>query len=308
MLATENKIDINDIIYPMFVKQGINGSEEISSMPGIFRFSLEALVDEIRELERLGIKKVLLFGIPDKKDWIGSYAQKDTSIVCEAVKAIKANISTVKIMTDICLCAYTTHGHCGIIQKGHDKIEKQETLESLALMALSHAKAGADYVAPSAMAAGQVMAIKKALEDNGFGETGIMGYSAKFASNFYGPFREAADSAPKFGNRSSYQLGVDQKEVALDKIKQDIEQGADIVMVKPALGYLDIIKEAKDQINVPLAVYNVSGEYSMVKQGVQSGFWKERDMVFEIMNSFKRAGADHVISYHAKDIAKWMER
>ena len=307
MLAIKQKIEIKDLIYPLFVKEGISKPEEISSMPGVFRFPLDGINVEVKNLEVLGIKKVLLFGVPQKKDWQGSLAYKDNNLISSALRKIKESTNNLEVMTDICLCAYTTHGHCGIIKEGNEKIDKQETLKALAFMALSHAKAGADYVAPSAMADGQVEAIRKVLDINGYEKTKIMGYSAKFASNFYGPFREIADSSPKFGDRSLYQLPVSRKDLAIDKIKQDIEEGADIVMVKPALGYLDVIKEAKEKIDKDLAVYNVSGEYSMIKQGVKSGFWQEKDIVFEIMNSFKRAGADHIISYHAKDIAQWME-
>ena len=300
-------INLQDLIYPIFVKEGSRRKESVSSMPGVFRFSLNKLHLEMEELSKLGIRKILIFGIPDKKDWKGSAAYRENNIVSEAIKNIKLSFPDVTIFTDVCLCAYTKHGHCGIIRKGFKKINKRDTLKVLSEIAILHAKAGADYVAPSAMAEGQVRAIRNFLDKNGFVHTKIMGYSAKFASYAYGPFREIADSAPRFGNRKAYQLDYTDRKKALDKIKKDIHDKADIVMVKPALWYLDIIKEAKEKLDYPLAAYNVSGEYAMVKAGVGAGFWDEKDMVFEIMHSIKRAGADSIITYHAKDIARWLK-
>ncbi len=299
----ENEINISSLIYPLFIVKGKNKKEPINSMSGIFRMSKDTLLKEIEELKVLGINKILLFGIPDKKDDDATEAYKDNNIISEAVKLIKSNFPSMNVMTDICLCAYISHGHCGILDK--QNIDNKKTLLTLSKIALSHACAGADYVAPSAMATNQVAAIRKELNHNGFQNTGIMGYSAKFASAFYGPFREAANSAPKFGDRRAYQLDYRDKESALKKVQDDINQGADIVMVKPALSYLDIIKEVKDKFNHPLAAYNVSGEYSMVKLGVQQGFFNERKIVTEIITGIKRAGADMIITYHAKDLADW---
>lgn len=307
------KIKKDDLISPLFVKEGIGVREEISSMPGIYRFSPDTITREARALSKLGIRKILVFGISGAKDSKGSSAYAEDNVVARAVRKIKEAVPELIIMTDVCLCAYTTHGHCGIIEgqgvrvKGQGKfIDNKKTLEALAKIAVSHAQAGADYVAPSAMAKGQVAAIKRALDKGGFSRTKIMGYSAKYASNFYGPFRGAALSAPAFGDRSSYQLSFSNSSQAIKEIRDDIREGADIVMVKPALSYLDIIKEASVSFAHPLAAYNVSGEYAMVKHGARLGLWDEKKIVFEIITSIKRAGADLVITYHAKDIAKWL--
>lgn len=307
----------DNVICPYFVLEGSNRKEKISSFPGQHRFSIDLLIKDIRELRALGINKVLLFGVPVRKDGKGSAAYKKDNIVSQAVEAVKKKFPHLIIFTDVCLCAYTSHGHCGIIKSSEfivDSLEKKKkfidnkaTLEALAKIALTHAKAGADYVAPSAMAKGQVAAIRKALDKNGYCKTKIMGYSAKFASNFYGPFRNATDSAPKFGDRKAYQLSYTDTEAVLKKIEDDINEGADIVMVKPALSYLDIIKEAKYRFRHPLAAYNVSGEYAFVKYGAKQGLWDEGEMVKEILMSIKRAGADHIITYHAKDIAGWLK-
>ena len=255
-------------------------------------------------LEKLGLKYLLIFGIPKRKDWQGSSALKENNVVGESVRLIKRHFPQIKVITDICLCAYTSHGHCGVIKKGAKDVDGEATLEALSKMALLHAQVGADYVAPSAMVSTQVQAIRRTLDSQGYQYTKIMGYSAKFASNFYGPFRDVADSAPRFGSRHGYQLTYSDGKTALFKVEQDIREGADIVMVKPALGYLDIVKKVKSEFNYPLAVYNVSGEYAMVKAG--AGSWDEEEMVFEIISSMKRAGADFIITYHAKDIAGWL--
>lgn len=299
-------INLDSLIYPLFVKKGKCLREEILSMPGVYRFSLDFLLEEVTYLKRLGLRHFLLFGIPDKKDQYGKNAYNENNIAAKAVKLLKKSFPDITIITDVCLCAYTLHGHCGIIKDRSIGIDNSATLTALSRIAVSHAEAGADYVAPSAMAKGEVSSIRKALDKNGFKRTKILGYSAKFASNFYGPFRDIADSAPKFGDRKNYQLDYTKTSHALTKIRQDIADGADIIMVKPILGYLDIAKEVKAKFDSPLAVYNVSGEYSMVKKGVESGFWKEKEMVFEIMSSIKRTGADFIITYHAKDIARWM--
>ncbi|NQT75182.1 MAG: porphobilinogen synthase [Candidatus Omnitrophica bacterium] len=304
-------IDLNSLIYPLFVKRGRWLREEISSLPGVYRFSPDRLLDEVLSLERLGITKILLFGIPEKKDWHGKAGYKKDNIVSESVRLLKKSLPGITVITDVCLCAYTLHGHCGIIKKGKKQIDVRSTLNVLSRIALSHAEAGADYVAPSAMAKDQVRAIRKALDKKGFKKTRILGYSAKFASNFYGPFRDIADSAPRFGKRT-YQLDFTSRGNALKEIESDIKEGADIVMVKPGLGYLDIVREARRKFRHPLAVYNVSGEYAMVKaycKGQAAGDKRqgmERGLVGEILASIKRAGADYIITYHAKDIARWL--
>ena len=300
-------IRTNDLIRPYFVISGKGRAEEIESFPGQRRFSIDRLVADIKESADLGLTKVLIFGVPAGKDREGIAAYSKDNIVAAAVKEIKKRFPKLKVMTDVCLCAYTTHGHCGILKRRGKRIDPAATLDALAKIALAHAEAGADYVAPSAMAKGQVEAIRKALDGTGLKGTKIMGYSAKFASSFYGPFRNAADSAPKFGDRRSYQLDYRDRKMALREIGDDIGEGADIVMVKPALGYLDIIREARSEYRIPLAAYNVSGEYAFVKYGAEKGLWREKDMVFEILHSIKRAGADLIITYHAKDIARWLK-
>lgn len=302
------QFDLGKLIYPLFVTEGRDLRREITSMPGVYAFSPDTLLREAGELTRLGITKILLFGIPGYKDENGTAACIKNNIVSRAVRSLKENFPGLTVMTDVCLCAYTAHGHCGVIKETEGAIDNEETLKRLSEMAVSHAASGADYVAPSAMAKGQVAAIRAALDRNGFNKTKIMGYSAKFASSFYGPFRDAALSAPKFGDRSGYQLDHRDTESALREIADDIREGADIVMVKPALCYLDIIKEARLRFNHALAAYNVSGEYAMVKAGAQAGYWKEREIVSEIIGAIKRAGADIVITYHAHDIAEWLKK
>ncbi len=298
-------IKLRELIYPLFVKKGKGLRQKITSLPGVYKFSPDTLVEEIKYLKGLGLSSFLIFGVPKHKDWQGSSAYSDKNIVSEAIKSLKKNVKGITIISDVCLCAYTSHGHCGIIDKGSNSINKKKTLEVLAKIALEYARAGADYVAPSAMAQGQVKAIRKILNKKGYSKVKILGYSAKFASNFYGPFRNIANSKPRFGDRRGYQLDYRNSPDALTRIKLDIVQGVDIVMVKPALGYLDIVKQTKARFNQPLAVYNVSGEYSLVKKGANLGFWDEKKMVDEIINSVKRAGADFIITYHAKDIARW---
>lgn len=300
-------IDVKDLIYPLFIKDGKGIRDQIPSMPGIYRFSPNTVVREAKEIVKQGIRIVLLFGVPDKKDRDGSDAYKTDSIVARAVRNLKRDFPGLIVITDVCLCAYTSHGHCGVMPSGRKTIAHKATLEVLSRMALSHAQAGADYVAPSAMAKGQVLVIRKALNAYGFKNTKIMGYSAKFASSFYGPFRDAADSSPKFGDRSGYQLDYKDAEKALVEIADDIKEGADIVMVKPALAYLDIIYRARERFKTKLAAYNVSGEYAFVKHGAMHGLWDEKKIVFEIITSIKRAGADLIITYHAKDLARWLK-
>lgn len=308
-------ISLNKLIYPYFVKSGRNLKKEINNFPGVFVFSPDRLLSDVKEARALGINKILLFGVPERKDSLGSFAYREDNVVSVVTKKIKKEFKDIIVMSDVCLCSYTDHGHCGILRsQGHKVtrsqakfIDSKETLSALARIALRHAEAGVDWVAPSAMAKGQVKAIRKALDKNGLPKVKILGYSAKFASNFYGPFRNAANSAPAFGDRSAYQLDYSKASQALDEIETDIKEGADMVMVKPALSYLDIIKEAKTKFDYPTAAYNVSGEYAFVKYGAKQGLWNEREMVKEIITSIKRAGADFIISYHAKDIAKWQK-
>lgn len=298
-----------DLILPCFVIDGTRKEEPIRSMPGISRFTIDLLLKEIAQVRRLGIRSIILFGVCSRKhrNETGDYACSPDSIVARTAEAIKNIFGDICVMTDICLCAYTSHGHCGILRKNSREIDPKLTLKALSKMALAHARAGADWVAPSAMAHEQVKAIRRTLDQNGFRKVKILGYSAKFASNFYGPFRDAADSAPKFGDRSGYQLQYTDSKRALQEIADDINEGAAMVMVKPALSYLDIIKEATLKRPFPIAAYNVSGEYAMVKQGVKDGLWDEKKIVFEILSSIKRAGADKIISYHAKDVAGWLK-
>ncbi len=298
---------LNSFIFPYFVTEGRNKKEEIKSFPGIYRFSLDRLIQDVKETRRLGLNKILLFGIPDSKDQLGKTAYNKDNIVSAAVKELKAEFLDLVVMTDVCLCAYTNHGHCAILRSSARQIDRNATLDTLTKIAIAHAEAGADWVAPSAMAKGQVFAIRRALDKNGYKRTKIMGYSAKFCSNFYGPFRNAAASAAKFGDRSGYQLDFKDARNAMKEIKDDIREGADMVMVKPSLSYLDIIKEVSLKFAHPLAAYNVSGEYAFVKYGVKAGLWDEKKIVTEIISSIKRAGADFIITYHAKDIAKWQK-
>jgi len=300
-------IKIADLIYPLFLRSGTGIREEIPSMPGVFRLSPDILLKEVESLTKAGINKLLLFGVGEEKDEYATAAHKDENLISSTVRLLKQHFPASVIMTDVCLCAYTTHGHCGILER-EGSIDKQQTLTALKRIAVSHAAAGADYVAPSAMAKEQVRNIRGALDENGFSGTKIMGYSAKFASQFYGPFRDAADSTPRFGDRRSYQLDWADREKALSEIEDDVKEKADIIMVKPALAYLDIIHEAKVRFQRTLAAYNVSGEYAMIKAGAQSGYWDEREAVFEIITAIRRAGADIVITYHAPDIAKWLDR
>lgn len=308
MKNTKINIKLNQLIYPLFVKNGNSAKEPILSMEEVYRFSPDILLDEVAQLKSLGITNVILFPVADKKNDYAKYAYSEDNIVYKTIILLKQNFPDIVVFADVCLCAYTTHGHCGILKNTNNNvaIDLEPTLSALAKTALLYAKAGADYVAPSAMAKGQVRAIRETLNENQYQHTKIMGYSAKFASNFYGPFRDAANSSPQFGDRSGYQLNPADPQVALLKIKQDISQGADVIMVKPALSYLDIIQMAKNKFNHTTAAYNVSGEYAMVKAGVRAGYWDEEKIVAEIINSISRAGADIIITYHARNIAKWL--
>ena len=302
-LVRETNLRADDLIYPLFVVHGTGVKEEIPSMPGNYHFSLDLLLEEVAELVELGIGGIILFGIPDYKDEVGSSAWQEEEIVQQACRKIKQQFPELLVITDVCLCQYTSHGHCGVLEEG--VVKNDPTLENLAQTALSHAEAGADMVAPSDMMDGRVKAIRDELDSNGFKDVSIMAYSAKYASNFYGPFRDAAHSAPEEGDRSSYQMDPANSQEALREIKLDIEQGADIVMVKPALPYLDIIKQAEQEFNVPLSAYNVSGEYAMIKAAAEKGWLNEKETALEIVTNIKRAGAEIIITYWAKDILKW---
>lgn len=312
-LVRETKLDIDDFVYPLFVVNGEEVKEEIKTLPDCYHMSIDILLQELAEVVELGIKAVLLFGIPNYKDEIGSSAWQDDGIVQRAVREIKNKFPDLVIITDICLCAYTSHGHCGVLHEtGSDlasikkTVDNDKTLEKLSYIALSHARAGADIVAPSDMMDGRVRTIRETLDESGFQDTAIMSYGAKYSSAFYGPFRDAADSAPQFGNRSSYQMDYANSDEALREIKLDVEEGADIVMVKPALSYLDIIKQTEEIVDIPVAAYSVSGEYAMVKQAARAGLCDEKMMMVEIMTSIKRAGADIIITYFAKDMARYL--
>jgi porphobilinogen synthase len=303
-MIRENHLSIDDLIYPLFAIYGENVKNPVDSMPGVYQLSVDNLVKECKEIVKLGIKAVLLFGIPEHKDEMGSGAYDPNGIVQQAIIAIKKAFPDLYVITDVCLCEYTSHGHCGII-KG-EKILNDVTLNYLADTALSHAVAGADMVAPSDMMDGRVGAIRQKLDQHGFGHIPIMSYSAKFASAFYGPFREVAESAPQFGDRKTYQMDPANGDEAIRETALDIEEGADIVMVKPGLSYLDLVRRVKDEFHYPTAVYNVSGEYAMVKAAAQKGWIDEKKIVMEMLIGMKRAGADLIITYHAKDAAKWM--
>lgn len=305
-MVTETSISLDDFVMPLFVCPGKGVKNPINSMPGNYQMSVDNIVEECRKLSDKGIKAFLFFGIPEKKDETGMVAADDDSIVQRAIKAIKKELNDVFLIADICNCEYTTHGHCGTIVNG--EVDNDLTLETLAQQALSFARVGVDMVAPSDMMDGRVGRIRQSLDHDGFSDLPIMAYSAKYASGFYGPFREAAESAPKFGNRASYQMNPANGDEAMREIALDIEEGADIIMVKPALSYLDIIRRAKDEFNIPIAAYNVSGEFSMVKAAAQNGWIDEKRVVQEILTSIKRAGTDIILTYHAKDMAEWLQK
>lgn len=303
-MVRETTLERRNLVYPLFVVEGENIKEEISSLKGIFHFSLDCLEEEIKELVNLGIQYVILFGIPNEKDAFGKEAYSETGIVQEAIRKVKEIAPDMYVITDVCMCQYTDHGHCGILNK-EGYVQNDVTLTYLARIAVSHAKAGADMVAPSDMMDGRVAAIRAALDENGFMNVPIMSYSAKYASSFYGPFRAAAHSAPAFGDRKTYQMDIANTDEALREVELDLEEGADIVMVKPALSYLDIIRRVKDNFNAPIAAYNVSGEYAMIKMAVENGLLDEK-AIYESVLSIKRAGADIIITYFAKELCKWI--
>ncbi|MCD7032892.1 porphobilinogen synthase [Metabacillus sp. GX 13764] len=304
-LVRETHLDAEDFVYPIFVLEGEKKRNPVQSMPGVFQVSLDYLNDEMQELTDLGIKSVMVFGVPDHKDAVGSEAYHDHGIVQKAISQIKETFPELVVIADTCLCQYTDHGHCGIVENG--KILNDPTLDLLARTAVSQAKAGADIIAPSNMMDGFVAAIRHGLDENGFEDVPVMSYAVKYASAFYGPFREAAHSTPMFGDRKTYQMDYANRMEAMREAHSDLEEGADFLIVKPALSYLDIIRDVKNNLNVPVVAYNVSGEYSMIKAAAQNGWIDEKSLVLEMFIGMKRAGADMIITYFAKDAARWLK-
>jgi porphobilinogen synthase len=305
VLLRETRVSSSDLMYPIFVDRRITGAQEIPSLPGICRLSLSDLSREVAEVSALKIPAMLVFGLPEHKDSLGSEAYADDGIVQQAVRAIKKVAPQLVVATDVCLCQYTDHGHCGVVHGG--RVVNDESLELLSRIAVSHAEAGADIVGPSAMMDGQVKAIRSALDERGLNDTAIMAYSAKYASSFYGPFREAAESTPLWGDRRGYQMDPPNRREAMREIAMDISEGADIVMVKPSLSYLDILSAARAQFQVPIAAYNVSGEYAMIKAAGEKGWLDEKSVALEVLTAIKRAGADIIITYFAKEAARWLK-
>lgn len=303
-LVRETHLRVDQLIYPMFIAEGAQEPQEIASMPGIMQWPLDQVAQEARRIAELGIPAILLFGIPNEKDAVGSQAYAEHGVIQEAIRRLKAATPETLIITDVCLCEYTDHGHCGVIHNG--TVQNDESLTLLAQMALSHVEAGADIVAPSDMMDGRVGVLRQMLDEHGFNQTPIMAYSVKYASGFYGPFREAAGSTPQFGDRRAYQMDPANVREALRELEQDISEGADMVMVKPALSYLDVIRQVKDHCDLPVVAYNVSGEYSMVKAAAQNGWIDEQRIVMEILTSIRRAGADMIITYFAPEVAQWL--
>ncbi len=303
-MVSETRLDLQSLIYPLFVTEGRGIKNEVSSMPSVYQWSTDLLAGEVREIASMGIPAVLLFGLPNHKDELATEAYDRDGIVQRAIATVKEHAPQLMVVTDVCLCEYTSHGHCGIVEGG--QVLNDPTLELLARTAVSHADAGADMIAPSDMMDGRVGAIRLALDSSGHENVPIMAYSAKYASAFYGPFREAADSAPQFGDRRAYQMDPSNAREALREVQLDIQEGADIVMVKPALAYLDVLARVKEEVNLPVAAYNVSGEYSMVKAAARMGWLGEKRTALEILTAIKRAGADILITYWAKDIVRWL--
>ncbi|WP_055070860.1 porphobilinogen synthase [Clostridium massiliamazoniense] len=304
-IVRENTLSENDLIFPLFVVEGENIKEEISSLDGNYHWSIDRLEEIINEVVESGVKGIILFGIPNHKDCVGSEAYSDEGIVQKAIRKIKEITDELLIITDICMCQYTDHGHCGILE--NDYVDNDKTLEKLKEIAVSHARAGAHMVAPSDMMDGRVLAIREALDEEGFKNVSIMSYSAKYASAFYGPFREAAHSTPSFGDRKTYQMDPGNRKEAFVEVENDLLEGADIIMVKPALSYLDIIRDVRERIDVPVAAYSVSGEFAMVKAAAKAGLVDEKKIAMEMLLSMKRAGADIIITYYALDAAKWIK-
>ncbi|EDO9795226.1 porphobilinogen synthase [Campylobacter fetus] len=307
-MVRENKLNIEDFIYPLFVVEGSGVKKEISSMPGVFQLSIDEILKECEEVVNLGIKSILLFGIPNLKDSIGSDALDENGLIARSLRAIKAKFPNLVIVTDLCFCEYTDHGHCGILDHVHETVDNDATLEISARQALVHARAGADMIAPSGMMDGIIETLRNALDENGYENLPIMAYSTKFASAYYGPFRDVAQSSPSFGDRRSYQMDCANRFEAINESLEDEAQGADILMVKPALAYLDIIRDIKERTLLPLCVYNVSGEYAMLKASAKAGVIDYERVMIETMMSFKRAGADLIISYHTKEVAEFLKR
>ena len=305
-MVRETNLAPRNFIYPLFVGPGENKSQPVSSMPGVAQWSVDRVVEECQEAAALGIPAVILFGLSEHKDAVGSEAYDDGAVVQQAIRAIKEKLPELLVITDVCLCEYTDHGHCGVIKNGD--VDNDSTLELLVKESLSHARAGADIVAPSDMMDGRVGAIRNALDESGFAQTAIMAYAAKYASGFYGPFREAAESTPQFGDRRSYQMDPANSDEALREVEMDIREGADIVMVKPAMAYLDIVYRVKQKFGYPVAAYNVSGEYSMIKAAGQNGWIDEERIMMEVLYAIRRAGADMILTYFAKDAARVLQR
>ncbi|GED71059.1 delta-aminolevulinic acid dehydratase [Brevibacillus reuszeri] len=303
-LVRENHIRMDDLIYPLFVVEGTDIKNEISSMPGVYQFSLDRLAEEMKEIAEAGIQSVLMFGIPDHKDACGTEAYNDDAITQQAIRQIKEAYPDMVVIADTCLCEYTDHGHCGVLH-GHD-VNNDETLKLLGMTAVSQAKAGADIIAPSNMMDGFVIAIREALDEAGYQHIPIMSYAVKYASSFYGPFREAACSTPQFGDRKSYQMDASNAREGLREAASDVKEGADFLIVKPGLAFMDMVLRLRENFNLPIVAYNVSAEYSMVKAAAQNGWIDEQRIVMETLVGFKRAGADLIITYHAKDVAKWL--
>ena len=304
-LVRETHLSVDQLIYPLFIAEGLQEPRGIASMPGIMQWPVEHVGREVERVANLGIPAVLLFGIPTEKDEVGSQAYATKGIIQQGIQRIKAQTPDTLVITDVCLCEYTSHGHCGVIRNGD--VHNDESLTLLSRMALSHVEAGADIVAPSDMMDGRIGTIRSALDEHSFSQTPIMAYSAKFASGFYGPFREAAESTPQFGDRRSYQMDPANAREALREVDLDIAEGADIVMVKPAMPYLDILRQIRDNCDLPIAAYNVSGEFSMIKAAAQNGWIDEKRVVMEVLTGIRRAGADMIITYFAPDVARWLK-
>ncbi|WP_042146188.1 porphobilinogen synthase [Paucisalibacillus sp. EB02] len=304
-MVKENHLRVEDFIYPMFVVEGNNIKKEVPSMPGVFQVSMDLLLDEVKEVDDLGIKSIILFGVPNDKDEVGTGAYHNHGIVQEATRLVKSKYPEILVVADTCLCEYTSHGHCGVIH--NQDVDNDESLKLLAKTAVSQAEAGADIIAPSNMMDGFVRVIREALDGAGFSNIPIMSYAVKYASAFYGPFRDAADSTPQFGDRKTYQMDPANRLEALREAESDVEEGADFLIVKPAMSYLDIVRDVRNNFNLPIVAYNVSGEYSMVKAAAQNGWINEKELVLEKLTSMKRAGADLIISYFAKDVANWLK-
>ncbi|OMH41167.1 porphobilinogen synthase [Desulfurobacterium indicum] len=307
-MVRETNLSVDDLIYPLFIVEGEGIKEEIKSMPGQFRYSIDKVVDEVKKIKELGIPAIILFGIPEHKDELGSDSFSDNGIIQRSIRTIKEAVPEMYVITDVCFCEYTSHGHCGYLKCNGNicDVDNDKTLELLKKQVVSHARAGADMVAPSGMMDGMIKAIREGLDEAGYTDIPIMSYAAKYASAYYGPFRDAAESAPSFGDRRSYQMDPANINEALREVALDIEEGADIVMVKPALSYMDVIKAVKDTFKYPTAAYNVSGEYSMIKAAAANGWIDEKRVVLETLLSMKRSGADIILTYFAKDVAKWL--